>query len=52
MLTKWRNRLEKMRSNSEKDEHKVVHLGENNGLPRYKRGDGGLSSSSAERGWS
>lgn len=38
MLTKWRNHLEKMRSNSEKDEHKVVNLGENNGLPRYKKG--------------
>lgn len=52
MLTKWRNHLEKIRGDSEKDEHKVVNLGENNGLPRYKMGDGWLSSSSAERGWS
>lgn len=51
ILTKWRNHLEK-RGYSEKDKHKVVNLGGNNGLPRPRMGDGWLSSSSAEGGWS
>lgn len=51
MLTKWRYHLEKIRGDSEKDEHKVVNLGENKGLPRYRIGRW-LSSNPAERGWS